>query len=93
MFAAFNSRNEICGVLTLLLEIKLLSGGCVAGHIEDVVTHPDSQRQGISSALTQYAIQYAQQTRITLADDVTTMRPYKIILDCGDDLSGFYAKQ
>lgn len=96
VFVALNAKGEICAVLTLLLEIKLLSGWCVAWHIEDVATHPDSQKQGLSSALMQYAIDYAKRTCITLghADEASlAMRPYKIILDCDAELKGFYEKQ
>ncbi|MFA7284409.1 MAG: GNAT family N-acetyltransferase [Candidatus Absconditabacterales bacterium] len=96
VFVALNAKGEICAVLTLLLEIKLLSGGCIAGHIEDVATHPDSQKQGLSSSLMQYAMDYARRARITLGhhdETCVVMKPYKIVLDCDTGLKEFYEKQ
>lgn len=94
VFAAFNDSQEICGSLSLLLEIKMLQWWCVAWHIEDVATHPDHLRQWIWTMLIKHAESYARDLEIVLLwEETSSMSTYKIILDCSPDLTNYYAKQ
>ena len=73
--------HRIVGTITLLLEAVFWRGWSHAGHIENLVVHPDFQGQGIAQQLIQEAINYAKHKQC-----------YKIILDCPDSLVWFYQK-
>lgn len=75
------SDEKIIGTVRILFEPKYYHGGRLAGHIEDVATHKDYIGKGVASTLIKYAIDLCRQKDC-----------YKIILNCSDELNGFYQK-
>lgn len=75
------TEGRIVGTITLLVEKKIIHRGGKAGHIEDVAVHSDFQRKGIGEKLMNYA-----------EEEGVKMGCYKIILDCSEDVQGFYEK-
>lgn len=73
--------GRVVGTIRLLFEPKFYHAGREAAHIEDVATHPDYLGRGISSALIKYSLDLCRQKGC-----------YKVILDCSDNLVGFYKK-
>ncbi len=73
--------GKIIGTVRLLFEQKYYHGGRLAGHIEDVSTHKNHTGKGVASALIRRAIELCREKNC-----------YKIILDCSDELVGFYQK-
>lgn len=71
--------GKLIGTVTIMYEHKLLFGGCIVGHIEDVCVHPDYRGQGIGSLLIQHVITEAQQKNC-----------YKIVLHCAKEVLPFY---
>ena len=67
------------GIITLLIEQKLIHEGNKVAHIEDLVVDKAYRNQGISSALINTCVGFADQ-----------MECYKIILDCNKAMIGFY---
>jgi len=74
--------DNIVGMITLLIEQKLIHNGACVAHIEDLVVDKDYQNQGISSELIQYCL-----------TQISSDKCYKVILDCKDELIPFYIKQ
>ena len=73
--------NKIVGMITLLIEQKLVHNGATVAHIEDLVVDKDYQKQGIATELMQHCL--------------SQLRPdtcYKVILDCKGELAPFYEK-
>ncbi|PJA49266.1 MAG: histone acetyltransferase [candidate division SR1 bacterium CG_4_9_14_3_um_filter_40_9] len=81
IFIAITTEGEIIGALTLMVEQKMIRGGAKAGHIEDVVTREGFEGNGIGKALMNTAIEEAKNCGC-----------YKIILDCDNELTGYYKK-
>ena len=75
------SGGRVVGSLTLLLEEKLIHGGGLAGHIEDVAVDSRAQGGGAGRALVERALREARERGC-----------YKTVLDCSEDLAGFYEK-
>tara|TARA_B100001093_G_scaffold120832_1_gene113668 strand:- start:238 stop:678 length:441 start_codon:yes stop_codon:yes gene_type:complete len=73
--------NKIVGIITLLLEQKIIHNGKYVGHIEDLVVNENYRCQGISRCLLEYVIE------ISKMNDC-----YKCILDCVPDLEEHYKK-
>jgi len=73
--------ERIVGTITLLVEKKIIHRGGKAGHIEDVAVHPDFQRKGIGEKIMNYAEEQA-----------VKMRCYKTLLNCSEEVQGFYEK-
>lgn len=73
--------NKIVGIITLLLEQKIIHNGMYVGHIEDLVVDKNYRYQGISRSLLEYVIE------ISKMNDC-----YKCILDCVPDLEEYYKK-
>jgi len=69
------------GMITLLIEQKLIHGGKCVAHIEDLVVDKSYNGQGIATKLIQHVITIAKNNNC-----------YKIILDCKRELSSFYEK-
>jgi glucosamine-phosphate N-acetyltransferase len=69
------------GIITLIIEQKLIHGGKCVGHIEDLVVDKEYSGQGIAKELISYVIQIAKDSNC-----------YKIILDCNKELIPFYGK-
>jgi len=68
-------------MITLLLEQKLIRGGAVVAHIEDLVVDKDYRGKGIANELINYCIK-----------ESSHIDTYKIILDCDIKLQSFYEK-
>lgn len=75
------SGGKIIGTIRLLFEQKYYHAGRSAGHIEDVATHQNYVGRGVASALIKKAIELCKEKDC-----------YKIILDCSDEVTGFYEK-
>lgn len=73
------SGGRVVGSLTLLVEEKLIHGGGLAGHIEDVAVDRGAQGRGAGRMLVERALREAQMRGC-----------YKTVLDCSEDLAGFY---
>ena len=72
---------KILGLISIIIEQKLTHGGQKVAHIEDLVVNPEFHHMGIGSDLLKFAYR--------LADDNDC---YKLILNCKEDLIGFYMK-
>lgn len=72
-------QGRIIATITLIVERKLIHGGSSVLHVEDVIVHPDYQKQGIGRKLIQKAMEVAENEEC-----------YKIILDCSDTNASFY---
>ena len=73
--------NEIIGIITLIIEKKLIHNGKKCGHIEDLVVDKKWRSKGIANILLKYTI-----------DKCRNSGCYKVILDCHPDLKLFYEK-
>ena len=73
--------EKVVGMITLLIEQKLIHGGKSVGHIEDLVVDKGFTGFGIGSKLIEYAYGIAKNNKC-----------YKIILDCKRELVPFYIK-
>jgi glucosamine-phosphate N-acetyltransferase len=75
------SDGQIVGTASLIVERKYIHRGGLVGHIEDVSVHSDHWRQGIGTALVE------RLTRLA-----SSLRCYKVILNCRDHLIPFYSR-
>lgn len=69
------------GIITIIIEQKLIHGGKCVGHIEDLVVDSNNKGQGIAKELLNYCIELANEKNC-----------YKVILDCKKELIPFYNK-
>lgn len=74
-------NNIPYGIITLLMEQKLIHGGKFVCHIEDLVVDPSKKKQGIGTKLLNFAKIKAKENNC-----------YKIILDCSEEVRRFYEK-
>lgn len=74
-------ENKVVGTVSLLVELKFLHKGGKVGHIEDVAVHQDHRHKRIGSALMEHATKMAWK-----------LGCYKVILNCFDHISPFYAQ-
>ncbi len=81
VFVAVEGDGKVLGATTLLVEQKFIHRGGLVGHIEDVVVRKDQQRKGIGPALVKAALRSAEDAGC-----------YKCILDCKEELTGFYER-
>ena len=75
------SDGRVVGSLTLLIEEKFIHGGGLAGHIEDVAVDGRARGRGAGRMLVERALREAEARGC-----------YKTVLDCSEDLAGFYEK-
>lgn len=68
-----------CG--TILWEPKIIHGGKMVAHIEDIAVQPKFQKKG-----------YGKQLILHLIEQAKTRPIYKIILDCSETNTCFYKK-
>lgn len=73
--------GRVVATATLVVEKKFIHRGGVCGHIEDVATHPDHRNKGYATSLLQHIIAEAKKEGC-----------YKVILDCAQNLVGFYER-
>lgn len=74
-------NDKILGIITLLIEQKLIHNGKKVAHIEDLVVDKKIKGKGIGSKLIQHCIEKAN-----------NFNCYKIILNCNKNLLEFYEK-
>ena len=74
-------ENNIIGILTVIIEQKLIREGAIAAHIEDVATRKGHEGKGIGTKLMQHAVKYSKERGC-----------YKIILDCEATLEKYYER-
>jgi len=73
------AAGRIVGSTTLLIERKFIHGGGKVGHIEDVAVARGLQGNRIGERLIKFSLDYARNQGC-----------YKTVLDCLDDVLGFY---
>ena len=73
--------NKLIGMITIIIEQKLIHGGSSVAHIEDLVILPEYRGAGIGKELLEFAKSFAKNYNC-----------YKIILDCDKKLIPFYEK-
>jgi glucosamine-phosphate N-acetyltransferase len=73
--------GKVVGATTLLIELKFIHDGGLVGHIEDVVVDKNFEGQKIGEKIIKYILEFAKNRGC-----------YKTILDCTDDVRGFYEK-
>lgn len=81
IYVVIHDDGHLVWSISLMLEQKFIRWAKIAGHLEDVVTRKWYEGQGIASALIKHALAQAQQAGC-----------YKVILDCDQELSTYYAK-
>ena len=81
IIAVAEVEGKIIGATTLLIESKFIHEGGLVGHIEDVVVNEKFQGQKIGEKIMKYLLELAKNRGC-----------YKTILDCTDDVKGFYEK-
>ena len=75
-------KDEIVvGIVTILIEQKLIHNASKVAHIEDLIVDKAYRNQGIASALLKKCIDISQENKC-----------YKIILNCDKSLIKFYEK-
>jgi GNAT superfamily N-acetyltransferase len=78
---AYISNGDIIGLMTIIIEQKLIHGGMCVAHIEDLVVDKNCRGKNVGRNLIKYAISYASLNNC-----------YKIILDCYPNLMEYYEK-
>ena len=73
--------GKIVGTATMLIEPKFIHDGGLVGHIEDVVVGRKFQGQKIGNEIIKNLLEFAKNRGC-----------YKTILNCTDDVKGFYEK-
>ena len=73
--------GQVIGSTTLLVEQKLIHKAGRVGHIEDVAVRKGFEDKGVGSSLVEAAVGMASESGC-----------YKVILDCKEELVGFYEK-
>ena len=75
--------DNIVGMITILIETKLIHNGSSVAHIEDLVVDKNYQKLGIAKELIDFSVNYINNS---------INKCYKIILDCKKELIPFYNK-
>ena len=73
--------NKVIGIITLLIEQKLIHNGSCVAHVEDLVVDKEYTGKGIATELINFCLN-------KLSSDVH----YKVILNCSEELKSFYEK-
>jgi glucosamine-phosphate N-acetyltransferase len=79
ILVAVSKGGQVVGTTTLLVEHKFIHRGGLVGHIEDVAVRKGHEGKGIGGSLVKAAVALAEERGC-----------YKCILDCKEDLAGFY---
>jgi len=79
VFVAVAGDGQVVGATTLFVEHKFIHRGGLVGHIEDVVVRKGHEGKGVGGTLVGAAVLKAKE-----------LGCYKCILDCKDELVGFY---
>jgi glucosamine-phosphate N-acetyltransferase len=81
ILVAIGADGQVVGATTLFVEQKFIHGGGLVGHIEDVAVRRGYEGRGVGGSLVKAAVETAE-----------GLACYKCILDCKDELVGFYEK-
>lgn len=73
--------GRLVGTISLFIEQKFIHQGGWVGHIEDVAVRADCGGRGIGQALVSHTVEKCRYRGC-----------YKVILDCAENLVGFYGK-
>ena len=73
--------SKLIGMITIIIEQKLIHGGSFVAHIEDLVILPEYRSAGIGTKLIEFVKNFAKSNNC-----------YKIILNCDKNLITFYEK-
>lgn len=73
--------KTVIGTGTLLVESKLTHGGCIMGHIENILIHRDFRGQGLGEKLVKYITDFSEKVGC-----------YRTDLTCTTQLLKFYQK-
>lgn len=73
--------NKIVGIITLLIEQKLIRNGACVAHIEDLVVDKNYLNRGIAKKLINFCF-----------EKISCLNCYKTILNCSKELKCFYEK-
>ena len=73
--------DKVVGMITLLIEQKLIHNGACVVHIEDLVVDKDYNSQGIATKLINFCFSKIQGVNY-----------YKVIVDCTKEMKEFYEK-
>lgn len=76
-----NIKNKLIGIITIIIENKIIHNFGKVAHIEDLVIDKDERNKGIAKLLINYCIKLAEFEKC-----------YKIILNCNENLIKFYQK-
>ena len=74
-------NNKPVGLITLIIESKLIHSGGLVGHIEDLAVDREYRNMSIGKTLIEYCI-----------DRCRSSGCYKVILNCNDELEKYYIK-
>lgn len=77
----YKYNNKPVGLITLIIENKLIHSGGLVGHIEDLAVDPEYRNMSIGKTLIEYCI-----------DKSRSSGCYKVILNCNDELEKYYTK-
>ncbi len=81
VLVAVGADGRVVGATTLLVEQKFIHGGGLVGHIEDVSVREGYEGRGVGGSLVKAAAEMAER-----------LGCYKCILECREELVGFYEK-
>jgi NDP-sugar pyrophosphorylase family protein len=73
--------HRIIGLGSIIIENKIIRNMSSVGHIEDIVIHKDFRKYGMAKKLLNQLIDIGKQNNC-----------YKIILNCSEEVIGFYEK-
>ena len=74
-------NDVVIGTGSILIERKILRGGGIVGHIEDVVVDKTSRKSGVGRMIINHLVEIAKYSSC-----------YKVILNCDDSNVPFYGK-
>lgn len=81
IFVKVDDVLNVQGCITILVERKMIHNGQYVGHIEDVIVDEKYRSLKIGKQLIEHVIAYAKEKQC-----------YKVILNCNDNVEGFYEK-
>lgn len=81
LFNPLSPEFDIVASGTIIIEPKIIRGGKSVGHIEDIVTSSSYRGKGLGQDILELLIQEGRENNC-----------YKIILNCTDNLKGYYEK-
>jgi glucosamine-phosphate N-acetyltransferase len=76
-----NGIVTIIGTGTIIIEPKIIRGGQCVGHVEDVVVLEEYRSHHVATSLLRKLMNFAH-----------TINCYKVILNCKEELTGFYER-